>query len=182
LGFSLFGAHPGFGRRFARKSAEYGTSFEPGKGRMRIKAATAGEYLEALPRERREAISKVRKTILKNLPRGYEEAVNWGFITYQVPLKAYPDTYNKQPLMYAALASQKNYMAVYLCNVYGLSSLRDRLVAGFKAAGKKLDMGKSCIRFRKVEDLPLDVIGELVAATPMKAYVSFAKRVQAKGK
>jgi hypothetical protein len=137
---------------------------------MRSKAATVREYLETLPGERRDAIGKVRKTILKNLPRGYEEAINWGFITYQVPLSVYPDTYNKQPLMYAALASQKNYMAVYLCNVYGLASLRDQLIAGFKAAGKKLDMGKSCIRFRKVEDLPLDVIGKLVAATPMNVY------------
>ncbi|MBI3858534.1 MAG: DUF1801 domain-containing protein [Planctomycetes bacterium] len=149
---------------------------------MRSKATTVTGYLEALPKDRREAISAVRKTILKNLPQGYEEAINWGLISYQVPLEVYSDTYNKQPLMYAGLASQKNYMAVYLLNVYGLSKLKDQLVRGFKAAGKKLDMGKSCIRFKKLDDLPLDVIGKLVAATPMAGYVAFAKKVWARKK
>jgi len=147
---------------------------------MRSKATSPTEYLESLPQERRAAIAAVRKTVLKNLPKGYEEAMTWGFITWQVPLEVYPDTYNQQPLMYAALGSQKNYMAIYLCNAYGLPSLRKQLVDGFKAAGKKLDMGKACIRFRKLEDLPLQVIGRLVAATPMKAYVAFAKKVRAR--
>ena len=81
---------------------------------MRSEAKTADGYLAELPRVRREAISAVRRVIVENLPDGYEEAMNWGMITYQVPLSTYPETYNKQPSMYAALASQKNHMAVYL--------------------------------------------------------------------
>jgi hypothetical protein len=147
---------------------------------MRSKAATPAGYLKSRPQGRRDAISAVRKTVQKNLPKGYEESMNFGMITWQVPLEVYPDTYNRQPLMYAALGSQKNHMAIYLCNVYGLPSLRAKLVAGFKAAGKKLDMGKACIRFRRLEDLSLEVIGRLVAATPMKAYVAFAKKIRAR--
>ena len=149
---------------------------------MHSSATTIRGCLEGLPPDRRKAIEAVRRTILKNLPKGYEEAMNWGAITYQVPLQVYPDTYNKQPLMYAALASQKQYMAVYLCNVYGLPKLMKKVVAGFKAAGKKLDMGKSCIRFKKLEDLPLKIVGELVAATPMKTFVAVAKKAMKKRK
>jgi len=85
---------------------------------MRSEAATVQEYLSELPPERRQIIEKVRQTILDHLPDGYEEVMNWGMITYQVPLEVYPDTYNKKPLMYAALASQKNHMAVYLTGIY----------------------------------------------------------------
>jgi hypothetical protein len=144
---------------------------------MRTRAKTVPEYLASLPEDRRKAIAAVRRTVRENLPKGYEEAVNRGFITYQVPLAVYPDTYNKQPLMYAALSSQKNYMAVYLMNVYWIPALRKKLEGAFKAAGRKLDMGKSCIRFKTLEDLPLGVIGELVAATPMEDFVTFAKKV-----
>jgi hypothetical protein len=133
-------------------------------------------YLAALPSDRSAALRAVRQTILANLPAGYEEAFDGRFLSYQVPLSTYPDTYNKRPLMYAALANQGGFMAVYLCNVYGLAPLRKRLEAGFRAAGKKLDMGKSCLRFKKLDDLPLEVIGEIVAATPMDGYVAFAKK------
>lgn len=141
---------------------------------------TVKEYVDRLPVERRAAISAVLKVVRRNLPEGYEERLTWGMPCWQVPLRVFPDTYNGQPLLYAALASQKNHMAVYLCNVYGLPALRRELVAGFKAAGKKLDMGKACVRFRKLEDLPLDVIGRMVAATPMAAFVAFAKKVYSK--
>jgi hypothetical protein len=147
---------------------------------MSSKATTIGGYLESLPKERRDAISAVRDTVRRHLPKGYEEAMAWGIITWRVPLEVYPDTYNKQPLMYAALGSQKNHMAIYLCNAYASLALRAKVVAGFKAAGKKLDMGKSCIRFKKLEDLPLELIGRVVAATPMKSYVAFAKKVRAR--
>jgi hypothetical protein len=86
---------------------------------MKTQAATVKEYLELLPEDRRAAISAVRNEILKNLPKGYEEVINWGMITYQIPLERYPNTYNGQPLCYAALASQKNHMAVYLTCVHG---------------------------------------------------------------
>ena len=147
---------------------------------MRSKAGDVGEYLKSLPPERRKAIQSLLRVIRTKLPAGYEEAMNWGAIVWQVPMAVYPDTYNKQPLMYAALASQKNYMAVYLCNVYGSPALRAKRVAGFKAAGKKLDMGKSCIRFKTLEDLPLEVIGAMIAATPMADFVRFAKAVRSK--
>ncbi len=142
---------------------------------MRSNAKTVKGYFEALPAERRAALEAVLRVVRKNLPKGYEEAVNWGMPTWQVPLSVYPDTYNKQPLMYAALASQKQYMALYLMNVYGFPALRKELEAGFKKSGKKLDRGKSCIRFRKVEDLPLDVIGKIVRATPVAELVRHAK-------
>ncbi len=85
---------------------------------MKSNATTIDEYLSTLPPERAEQIATVREVILQNLPEGYEESMNWGMICYQVPLTTYPDTYNKQPLMYAALASQKNHMAVYLSGIY----------------------------------------------------------------
>ena len=132
-------------------------------------------YLAQLPEDRREAIAAVRATILAHLPAGSQESVEHGMLAYQVPLAVYPDTYNKKPLLYAALASQKGHMALYLCNVYGLPALRERFEAGFAAAGKRLDMGKSCVRFKRLADLPLPVIAQAIAATPMTAYVDFAR-------
>jgi hypothetical protein len=125
---------------------------------MQSKATTVEQYLNELPEERKIAISKVRDVILENLPNGYQEVINWGAITYEVPLSICPDTYNKKPLMYAALASQKNHMAVYLSGVYISEKLRLQFENDYKATGKKLDMGKSCVRFKKIESLPLELI------------------------
>lgn len=144
---------------------------------MQSDAETVDAYLDELPPERREALATVRAVILDHLPQGYEEVMAGGMITYEVPLTVYPDTYNKKPQMYAALASQKRHMAVYLTNVYGSPDLRARLVAGFAAAGQKLDMGASCIRFRTLELLPLDVIGDMIAATPMDEFVAAAREI-----
>ena len=113
----------------------------------------------------------MRQVVRKNLPKGYEEAMNWGAICYQVPLSVLPKTYNGQPLCYAALASQKNHMAVYLMSIYGDKATEKWFRQRFKASGKKLDCGKSCVRFRKLEDLPLDVIGEAVARMPVEEYI-----------
>ena len=110
--------------------------------------------------------------ILLNLPRGYRESMNWGMVCYEVPLEKYPDTYNGQPLGYAALAAQKNYIALHLMCAYQDSELEKKLREGFARAGKKLDMGKSCIRFKKLEDLPLDVIGELVATLTPEQFIA----------
>jgi hypothetical protein len=132
---------------------------------MKSKAATVEAYLNELPPDRREVISRVRGVILENLPAGYVEAMNWGMICYEIPLKDYPNTYNGQPQEYAALAAQKNYYALYLMAVYGDPQKEARLREGFAQAGKKLDMGKSCVRFRKLEDLPLEVIAEIIAST-----------------
>ena len=144
---------------------------------MRSDAKTVDAYLAELPEERRKIISAVRKVILANLPAGYEEAMNWGMITYQVPLRVYPDTYNKKPLMYAALASQKNHMAVYLTSIYMDEASREAFEAEYAATGKRYDVGKSCVRFRKLEDLPLAVIGRAIAQTEMSEYVEKVKAV-----
>ena len=98
----------------------------------------------------------VREVILKHLPVGYEEAINWGMITYQVPLETYPDTYNKKPLMYAALASQKHHMAIYLTGIYMDPDSKQSFEDTYRATGKRYDVGKSCVRFRKLDDLPLE--------------------------
>jgi uncharacterized protein YdhG (YjbR/CyaY superfamily) len=142
---------------------------------MKSEAESIEEYLAELPPERRSALEKVRQTILENLPEGYEEALNWGMITYQVPLEVYPDTYNKKPLMYAALASQKDHMAVYLTGIYLDEKLSQEFEQSYKATGKRYDVGKSCVRFRKLEDLPLPVIAKSIQALEMEEFVSRTK-------
>ncbi len=122
--------------------------------------------------ERREAIEKVRETILKILPSGYEETLNWGMITYQVPLEVYPDTYNKKPLMYAALANQKNHMAVYLTAIYMDEKLNQDFEKSYRETGKRYDVGKSCVRFRKLDDLPLPVIADSIRSLEMDEFIS----------
>ena len=143
-------------------------------------AATVEEYLAGLPEDRRAAIAEVRDVVLRNLPAGYEERMNWGMISYEVPLERFPKTYNGQPLGYAALASQKNYCALYLTAVYGDEAQEWRLREGFAAAGKKLDMGKSCIRFRTPDDLALDAVAHAVAATTPDQLIAIHEKVHAR--
>ena len=144
---------------------------------MRSNATTVEEYLAALPDDRREAIDAVRAVILDRLPEGYQETVNWGMITYEVPLETFPDTYNKQPLMFAALASQKNHMAVYLTGIYMSDEAREGFEAAYRATGKRLDVGKSCVRFRKLDDLPLELIGDTVASLSQEDFISRVEEV-----
>jgi hypothetical protein len=132
---------------------------------------TVSDYLERLPADRRATISKVRRVILAHLPDGYEEMIGWGAITYAIPLGTYPNTYNGQPLCIAAIASQKTHCSLYLMAAYGDPTLLEWLQDRFKKSGKKLDMGKSCVRFRTSDDLPLDVIGELIATVQPSAYI-----------
>jgi hypothetical protein len=139
---------------------------------MKSTATTVEEYLAELPAEKRESLATVREVILRNLPEGYRESMSFGMIGYGIPLERYPDTYNKQPLSYAALAAQKHYNALYLMSVYQGGEAEQRLRKAFAAAGLKLDIGKSCIRFRKPEDLPLEAIGELIAMTPPEAFIA----------
>ena len=148
---------------------------------MRSEAETVEQYLAALPDERRGAIEEVRNTILSRLPDGYEEVMAWGMITYQVPLEVHPDTYNGRPLMYAALASQKNYMAVYLTGIYMSEESRKRFEEAYRAAGKRLDAGKSCVRFRSIDDLPLDLIGDVVAELLVGRFIALSERIRRKG-
>lgn len=141
---------------------------------MQSKAASVQDYLNELPEDRRAAISKVRQVIRKNLPKGIQEGMHYGMIGYFVPHKLYPAGYHcdpKQPLPFASLASQKQYMSVYLCSLYQKPGDEQWIREQFAARGKKLDMGKSCIRFKKIEDLPLDVIGEAIARFPVADYI-----------
>ena len=139
---------------------------------MHSDAATVTDYLDGLTDDRREAISAVREVILARLPDGIEEALNWGMLAYQVPLERYPDTYNGQPLLYAALASQKNHMSVYLMGIYGSDTLRTKFEEAYRATGKRMDIGKSCVRFRRLDDLPLDVVGDAIAAVSVDDLIA----------
>lgn len=134
-------------------------------------ATTVEDYLAELPADRFDAITEVRDAILTNLPEGLVEAMNWGMITYEVPLETFPDTYNKKPLMYAALASQKNHMAVYLSSIYGDPDLEEWFRSEYEATGKKMDIGKSCVRFKKLENLPVELIGEAISKVDLDAFL-----------
>jgi len=136
-----------------------------------MRVTTVAQFLASLPRERREVIQTVRKVIRGNLPPGYREAVGWGMITYEVPLKRYPDTYNGKPLPYVCLAAHKAHFALHLMGVYQSRVQAAKLKAAFAVAGKRLNMGKSCVRFKTAEDLPLVAIGRLVAATSVDAFI-----------
>lgn len=143
-------------------------------------ASTVEEYLAGLPDDRREVVSKVRSMVLANLPRGYRETFAWGMISYEIPLERYPDTYNKKPLCYVALAAQKNYYALYLMGAYAKPGQPEALADAFARAGKKLDMGKSCLRFKKPEDLPLDAIGRIIADVQPAEMIEFARSARRK--
>lgn len=140
---------------------------------MTHKAATVEEYLAGLPEDRRAALSAVRQVILKNLPKGMEEGIQYGHIGYYVPHSIFPAGYHcnpKEPLPYAGLGSQKNHMAVYLCNIYDEGSEEFR--KAYLATGKKLDMGVGCVRFKKLEDLPLEPIGETIGKMTTEQFVA----------
>jgi hypothetical protein len=136
------------------------------------KAKTPKDYLSELPEAHRKAITAVRTVVKKSLPSGYRESLGHGVLTYSVPLATYPDTYNGEPLCYVALGAHKDYCSLYLMSAYGDPKEAAWLAAAFRKAGKKLDMGKSCIHFKTAGDLPLDVVGEFIARTPPAAYIA----------
>jgi hypothetical protein len=137
------------------------------------KAKTVAGYLRELDPERRKVISAVRKVVNASMPAGYREAITFGMIAWHVPLSDFPDTYNGQPLCYAGLSAQKHYNALYLMRVYGDPAQAAALKEGFRKLGKKLDMGKSCVRFKTIDDLPLDVIAEIIKSTPPSMMMKF---------
>ena len=143
---------------------------------MQSKANTVKQYLNELPNDRKKAISIIRQTILENLPEGYDEVMNWGMITYEVPLETYPNTYNGKSLMYAALASQKNHMAVYLMGCYMIPEVRNEFEKAYKKSGKRFDAGKSCIRFKKIDDLPLDLLGKTIASMDVNEFIELVEK------
>jgi hypothetical protein len=133
------------------------------------------EFIKSLPEDRQSAISTVRRTILSHLPKGYVECLQGRMIGYVVPHSLYPAGYHcdpRQPLPYAALTVPKSHIALHLMSVYGDAATDQWFRKAYKATGKKLDMGKACLRFKKLDDLPLDVIGQLIARTTVKAYIA----------
>jgi hypothetical protein len=134
-------------------------------------AATPDEYVASLPADRATAVQAVRDVINANLPAGYREGMAFGMIGWYVPLERYPGTYNGQPLGLVALASQQNHLSLYLNNVYGDRSTEAWFRERWARTGKKLDMGKTCVRFRTLDELPLDVIGETIARTELDEFI-----------
>jgi len=142
---------------------------------------TVAEYLRGLEPERRAILSAVRKVVNQHLPDGYVEGVAYGIIAWHIPLKTFSDTYNGQPLCIAALAANKSYNSLHLMGPYGDPAQRRFLETEFRKRGKKLDMGKGCLHFRTLEDLPLEVIGAVIERTPASALMAAHEAVH-KGK
>ena len=136
------------------------------------KAATPDAYIDELPPERRPLAEQLRSLVNANLPDGYVERMSWGMISWELPLERYPSTYNGQPLVYAALAAQKNHTALYLNCVYASEARSERLKAAWAAAGKKLDMGKSCLRFRRPDEVAEDVLAETIRSIPVESFIA----------
>ena len=141
---------------------------------MQSKATTVEQYLKELPEDRRAALSAIRSMILKNLDKDFEEGIQYGMIGYYVPHRIFPDGYHcdpKQPLPFVSVASQKNHMAVYLMCIY-MDKSEEQFRKAWQRTGKKLDMGKSCIRFKKLEDVALDVIADVIRNITAKGFVA----------
>jgi hypothetical protein len=143
-------------------------------------AVDVDQYLSEFPEDKKNILERVRDTVLKNLNAGFEETMNWGMISYEVPLIIYPNTYNKKPLQFAALASQKRHFSLYLMSVYQNPAFNDYLQKGFEDINKKPDMGKSCIRFKRVDDIPLKVIGEIIRKTTVEDFIKTYEGVRRK--
>ena len=145
------------------------------------KATTVADYLAELPADRRAEIERLRDLINEAIPDGYREGIGYGMNGWVVPLERYPDTYTGQPLAYAGLAAQKNYNSLYLTCVYASKERTDRLKAAFAAAGKKLDMGKSCIRFKTADDLALEHVREEIASTAPDEFIKIYEEARVSG-
>ena len=147
---------------------------------MQSKAATPEAYIAEMPADRQKAFSKLRNVIKKNLPKGFKESMGYGMIGYCVPHSIYPAGYHcdpKQPLPFMSIASQKNFIAVYHMGVYAIPELNKWFTtAHAKASPKKLDMGKSCMRYKKPEDIPFDLIGELASKITPAEWISFYEK------
>ena len=134
-------------------------------------ATTVEQYLAELPDDRRADVETIRNMVLENLPAGYIETMRWGMITYEVPLDIYPDTYNGQPLMFLSLAAQKRHLALYLTNVAFVPGGEERFKARYLETGKKLDMGRSCLRFKSADDLASELVAETIRSTPLDEFI-----------
>jgi len=145
------------------------------------KALTVADYLAELPSERSAVVAHVRDLINRAMPDGYREGMGYGMIGWVVPLEDYPDTYNGQPLAYVGLVAQKNHFSLYLNCAYSSPDRTERIKAAFAAAGKKLDMGKSCIRFKRIDQLAEDVLAAEIASTPPAEFISISEEARRSG-
>lgn len=145
---------------------------------MGSKPETVDEYLDSLEPERRDVVATVRDVVNKALPDGYEEAMAYGMIGWQVPLERYPDTYNGQPLGYVGLVAQKRHYSLYMNMIYTGSADEGEFRRRWEAGGRKLDMGKSCVRFKSLDDVDLDLIAETVADTPVDEFIAQYERAR----
>ena len=132
---------------------------------------TPAQYIASLPADRAKTVEALRALVNRHIPPGYDECLVWGTIGWTIPLSRYPDTHNQQPICYVALSSQKNYCSLYLMGAFWSASQLEQLKASFKAADKKLDMGKCCVHFKSPDDLPLEAIGELISAISSEKWI-----------
>ena len=146
----------------------------------RSAASTVDEYLAELDPDRRAIIGAVRDVIVANLPAGYVEEMAWGMISYDVPLSLHPSTYNGKPLVYAALASQKRHCSLYLSAVYADPERLEQFETRYRDTGKRVDMGKSCVRFRTLDDLPLDLVADVIRDTSVDEFVAIYEAARAR--
>jgi uncharacterized protein YdhG (YjbR/CyaY superfamily) len=144
---------------------------------MKSLVATVDEYMQTVPADRKADLTLLLELVRSNMPEGYQESMTWGMPGWEIPLETYPDTYNKKPLMYAAVASQKNNLALYIMGPY-LDGSTEAFTAKYEAAGKKPDMGKSCIRFKRLDDLALDVIAESISSITPEQYIKLYEAVK----
>jgi hypothetical protein len=143
---------------------------------------TVNQWLASVPAERKDAINVVRDAVNERLPQGYEETVDWGMLAWVVPFATLPNTHNGHPLLLAALGAHRKLMTVYLMTVYSDPKLRKEFQTAYKKAGKKLHMGGCCIHFKKLDDLPLDVVGDTIARVAVDEYVERYEASRAKMK
>jgi hypothetical protein len=143
---------------------------------------TPAQYIASLTADRAKTIATVRALVNKHIPRGYDECLVWGTIGWTIPLSRYPDTYNKQPICYVALSSQKTYCSLYLMGAFWSARQLEQLKAAFRAAGKKLDMGKCCVHFESPDDLPLEAIGKLISAISSEKWIDMYEQSRLKTK
>jgi hypothetical protein len=134
-------------------------------------ALSVNQWLASVPVARRGAIDAVRNTVNEHLPKGYVETVDWGMLAWVVPLSTLRDTHNGRPLLFAALGAHRKLMTLYLASVYGDPKLRKQFETAYKKTGKKFDMGGSCVHFKTLDDLPLDVVGDTIARIDLDKYV-----------
>jgi len=143
-------------------------------------ALTVSQWLASVPAERKDAINVVRDVVNEHLPQGYEETVDWGMLAWVVPLATLPTTHNGRPLMLAALGAHTKLMTIYLMSVYSDPKIRREFETAYKKTGKKLDMGGSCVHFKTLDDLPLDVVGNTIARVAVDEYVERYQRSRTK--